>query len=219
MMKRLKITAITALVTALMAAPAMAWPVIDFHTGLAGEGGSISWDGTNLVGSDIPIGGMFIVDSDSADGVYLVSGTASGSGGGMYGSLDFDTSASWITVTGCIPGLSIGTVDADGNCTAPETLMSGTIEGWDRTHAHNGLISAFGEDTKHELLVAAVGIPQTLPWEFFGFAITTRTLNPDGTPGAVISSDIRNTPVPEPATMILLGSGLLAAFRARRRTA
>jgi hypothetical protein len=34
-----------------------------------------------------------------------------------------------------------------------------------------------------------------------------------------VSTDLRNTAVPEPATMMLLGTGLLAAFKARRRQA
>lgn len=34
---------------------------------------------------------------------------------------------------------------------------------------------------------------------------------------SVISTDIRDIAVPEPATMMLLGTGLLAAFRDRRQ--
>ena len=202
---------------ALMAAPAQAAPVIDFSTGLAGEGGTISWDGTNLLGSDIPIGSVAITGAPTGNSVYAVTGTATGQTAGFYGSLNFNTSPdnNFISLTGCIPGLSVG-LDANGNCD-PILLMSGTFTGF--TDGPNGLLLAVGADFKAEELMDAIGWSTELPWEFFGFSMTTRGLNPDGTPGAVISTDIRNTAVPEPATMMLLGTGLLAAFRARRRQA
>src|SRR5688500_16898595 len=115
MFAKLKMLGAAAIAAVLMAAPAQAATVIDFTTGLAGEGGTISWDGSNLIGSNIPIGAVAISGAPSSNGVFTVNGTATGQGAGTFGSLDFNTESNFITITGCIPGLSVG-LDANGNC-------------------------------------------------------------------------------------------------------
>lgn len=218
MLKRLKVLSVAALATILLAAaPASAATVIDFSTGLAGQGGMITWNGTNLMGSNIPIGAASIVGAPTNNGVYFVNGSTTAQGPGFYGTLSFNTTpgANFVNITGCIPGLSIGTIDGNGNCSEPVSLLDGTIQSF--INSPNGLINAVGNDTKNSNLLLALGLSPNTPFQLFGFSVVSSTLNPNGAPSSVISTDIRNTAVPEPATMMLLGTGLLAAFRARKK--
>lgn len=202
----------------LLAGPAHAAPVIEFSTGSAGEGGTIIWDGTNLKGADIPIGAVTISGAPANNGTFLVT----------EGHLYFDTGSPNVTVqdyytnlgynlaiVGCVPELGLD----HEYCGLFGSLMLAKIQGWNPTLASQGLLDAFGES-----FIGSLTVPMGLPdevgaaaWKFTGFSIATTPLNADGTPGTVSESYIHNLSViPEPGTMLLLGTGLLAAFQARR---
>lgn len=221
MFTRVKQVAIAFAAIFAMSAPAMAAPIIDFRNGGAAAGGSITFDGTNIFGTNLPIGSVEVFGAPLRNGVFDVDGTVlqtpSTVADGIYGSLDFNSATKTISLTGCIPELGIGTLN--GGCT-PVLLMNGTITGFAITQTAGGSRIDFqGVDVKNPELLTAIGLPTTTPFFLDTFALLTGTLTAGGGSLPSISTDVRNTAVPEPATMMLLGTGLLAVFKARRRQA
>ena len=210
---------VTLLIAAVLATgQAQAAPIIEFSTGSAGQGGTITWDGTNLKGSDIPIGAVTISGAPSNNGTFLVT----------EGHLYFDTGSANVTIqdlytnvghniaiVGCVPQLGYDFP----SCGVFGNLMLGTIHGWNESLASQGLLAAFGESFVGNLSVAMGLSPEagSAAWRLGGFSLAATALNA-GEPGTVSETSITNLSViPEPGTMILLGTGLLVAFHRRKR--
>lgn len=201
----------------LAGSPAMAIPVIDFGTGTAGTGGLITaLGGGNYSGSDIRVDALNISDAPLNNGVHDLSGAilCGSCTGGSAASLNFNTLTNVITITGGVPaaGIAIGT-----------TLLSGSFSSFTvffpapTTLSFSGL----GSDVKDSGLLTYIGLLASTPFNFFGFTISANW-KPGATPhpkGTAYSTDITNTAaVSEPATLLLLGSGLIGlGLLARRR--
>ena len=186
-----------ALMAAIFAAgTAQAAAVIDFGTGVNSAGGIFTLlGGGNASGQNIPIGALIVTGTPSKDGAYLVTD----------GVLSFNTLANTISVSGAITGLGINA----------STLLTGSFTSWEADA--RGLHDATGPDTKSELLLRAIGLPLDTQFNYFGFSLTAQQIPGTTNEWNVISTDLRNTAVPEPGSMLLLGTGLFGLAGAVRR--
>ncbi len=201
---------LAAAVFALATASANAATVIDFGTGLGGAGGTVTI-GANITGSGIFIDTVTILGAPLNNGVYDVDGAGvCGDAAGGCGLLSFDQNLNTITIVGSIPTLGI---------LAPINLLSGDLSGGVDVTVNNGVVGgiyAEGLDSKASALLLAIGLDPATQFAFYGFELAVNGTG-QGSPYTAISTDITNTSVPEPGSITLFGTGLLALARSLRR--
>ena len=207
--------------------------LIDFDN-VQFDGGTIaSSGGGNFTGSGIMFDTIHFRDTTGGPGGTSITlgglqcGGAISSGTATAGDtckLSFDTAAGTFSVVAPEGLYDIGlddqTYTADTGLQIVgdgQNVLTGTIVGFNSLPGPvNSTFGAVGIDTKNPLMLAFFGLPLDTQ---FAFVNTEVFANRDG---VVSEADLINfvtSPVPEPTTMMLLGTGLLAAFRARRKSA
>jgi hypothetical protein len=205
---------------------ASAEPVLKFDDPL-GPGGMVTYGagGGPAIGTNLLFQSILGLGTPANDMVQLTClgcvmsfETGPNTGEAVGGALWFFAGGGEITIVGAIPELGIG---------PGTTILSGTFTGTQVQQIGIGGMAQFagqGFDTNHSQLAAFYGLPAQ-----FGFATTAIQLalqnGGEGSfSGTVENTDLNNiaeTPVPpaqipSPATMLLIGCGLLSAWLVRR---
>lgn len=193
-----------------LAFPAQALVTLDFRSGDVANAGDISTDFSTFASTTtaIPLDTL-VVSGTAFDGSYDLDGFACTLADGTASScalLSFDTDAGTISIVGSVPTLGITST----------TLLSGSISDFDFFGSSTILLA--GPDTKDSDLLTALGLDPLLLFKYEGTEITTTTDCPSGVAICAGSTDVLNTSIPEPGSLLIFGTGLLGlGFLIRRR--
>jgi hypothetical protein len=192
--------------------------LIDFDQSVFDGGTFATLGGGNYSGSGILFDTILYRDT-AAPGTGNIAGLQCGTGLEADAcTLNFNTALNTFTVTAPTGLWNVGAdfkpYTGDGEvfvAGTTGTILSGTFNNW--IDLAGVAFIAGGTDTKDPEMLSFFGLAPGTP---FIFANTEIHL---GANGEVLEADLTNIVTPEPATMMLLGTGLLAAFRARRKSA
>ena len=215
----------------LMAMSLSAAPVLDFGV-IAPTAGSISYAGgiAPLVGTGIDVDNVTLIDSGTGLPIGPSHSIFLGSLNFSTGNLTSSSATGWVFGPGGTITLS-GSVDVNDTPLNPADditgiIFSGTFQGAS-VGVFGGSFKIAGAsftDEKNSDLLKAYGLPGGLYSGNFNISFNAAGSPPNGFRStAVLSGDVTNQApaVPEPMTVLLLGSGLvgLGAVSRKRRNA
>jgi PEP-CTERM motif len=214
----------------LIASPVAALPTVnvDQGTGAGQAGGTLSYDGEGgpLVGTNIGFGVLAGFDTAVNAGVPLFcvpsctldfttgANTAEGTIGG--GAWTWDGGGSFV-----LEGTLNTAADGSGTEIADGTLLAGEFTGALGFVGPAGrlLVIGVGEDEKIGALLDFYAIPSFPDFRFADTEIVAAGLavGANGSlDGTVANADLTNTQIPEPGTLLLIGSGAAGVAMLRR---